>query len=569
MFGAEPQVPVAGRADFAATEMFLSSQLSAEPGTGEPVPDGSAEPSPVADFDPTAMFEPSQQPAWDAAAAAQPPLLEPDVPEPVAAEEPAAMEPAALAPAAPVVEFQPTATFADSPPTPDEAAEVTGEDSPKKKVGTDYSSSDLLDFDFGETVSPEPPGKAPQTDIETEPGVLDAPATDAGSLTESPDEQVKVIGDLRIGIPLYNVYLNEADEWSRRLLTELSEWALEIDRPMPDSTVGLAHALAGSSATVGFMAVADLARLLERALLHVQLHQVGLPEHAQTFNRAAEEIRRLLHQFAAGFLKDADPAVAPALHAVAQADLASAQPRDTPAQVGAGTTAGAAPLIVASDDHSDAVDALDADLFPIFEEEATELFPRLGAALRQWLDRPDDRAARTEALRVLHTLKGSARLAGAMRLGDLAHRMESAIEALGSEAVPAGRVEPMLGRFDSLRSLFDGLCAFARRRKDAPPEAAVQNPAGTVMVDVATADTRQGPRRPWAARARPLHRRGRAGARRDVAERAGRRAVARSSCQPSRRGDHHPLAPGWPGGPDARLAEGPDRQPGPAARTAA
>ena len=26
------------------------------------------------------------------------------------------------------------------------------------------------------------------------------------------DDQVKVIGDLRIGIPLYNVYLNDADE---------------------------------------------------------------------------------------------------------------------------------------------------------------------------------------------------------------------------------------------------------------------------------------------------------------------------------------------------------------------
>ena len=32
---------------------------------------------------------------------------------------------------------------------------------------------------------------------------------------------------LRIGIALYNVYLNEADEWSRRLQTEIGEWALE------------------------------------------------------------------------------------------------------------------------------------------------------------------------------------------------------------------------------------------------------------------------------------------------------------------------------------------------------
>lgn len=42
------------------------------------------------------------------------------------------------------------------------------------------------------------------------------------------DESVKVIGSLRIGMPLYNVYLNEADEWSRRLQVSLQEWALAL-----------------------------------------------------------------------------------------------------------------------------------------------------------------------------------------------------------------------------------------------------------------------------------------------------------------------------------------------------
>ena len=42
------------------------------------------------------------------------------------------------------------------------------------------------------------------------------------------EEQFKVIGSLKIGIPLYNVYLNEADEWSRCLVTELDEWAIGV-----------------------------------------------------------------------------------------------------------------------------------------------------------------------------------------------------------------------------------------------------------------------------------------------------------------------------------------------------
>ena len=104
----------------------------------------------------------------------------------------------------------------------------------------------------------------------------------------------------------------------------------------------------------------------------------------------------------------------------------------------------------------DIVDAMDPDLFFIFEEEAQELMPQLGGALRQWTARPDNRSARDEVLRALHTLKGSSRLAGALRLGELAHRMESEIEALGSERdFSAADLEPLLQRFDGLQANFD------------------------------------------------------------------------------------------------------------------
>ena len=70
------------------------------------------------------------------------------------------------------------------------------------------------------------------------------PAADVSAIAAGDTEDhVKVIGDLRISIPLYNVYLNEADEWSRRLQVETSEWALELHRPLPDSIVAMAHSL--------------------------------------------------------------------------------------------------------------------------------------------------------------------------------------------------------------------------------------------------------------------------------------------------------------------------------------
>ena len=320
------------------------------------------------------------------------------------------------------------------------------------------------------------------------------------------DEAVKVIDTLRIAIPLYNVYLNEADEWSRRLVTLLQEWALELHEPLPDAAVVLAHSLAGSSATVGFTALSEMARVLEHALQHVQLQSAGTAEQADVFMAAAEDIRRLLHQFAAGFLKDPSAQVLQQLHRIlatevvttlsppeeefdgmagapeialaapAVEDLREPVPSQGPtvqaAEGGAaGYVAPALSLVAGEhdqriddamahavfagsevDDAIDAIDVIDPDLFPIFEEEAAELLPQLGGALRQWASRPDNLGARSEVLRALHTLKGSSRLAGAMRLGEMAHRLESLIEQLDLETLTAGQIEPLLANFDALQA---------------------------------------------------------------------------------------------------------------------
>ena len=205
------------------------------------------------------------------------------------------------------------------------------------------SAVDELIIDMADFALPEPPLEEPAS--VPEPVVLDDFAFDLADPQPEPrglwprwhpevaetidtDEQVKVIGSLRIGIPLYNVYLNEADEWSRRLATEVTEWALELNQQVPDSTVGLAHALAGSSATVGFHALSEVARALENALEHTQTLAYGTVQHGTAFIEAAEEIRRLLHQFAAGFLKEPNAGVIDALQALKE--LAIPQRADLP-----------------------------------------------------------------------------------------------------------------------------------------------------------------------------------------------------------------------------------------------
>ena len=352
---------------------------------------------------------------------------------------------------------------------------------------------------------PEAPREAPREASRE----VEAALAPSGAVPE--DELVKRIGPLRIGIPLFNIYLNEADELSRRLSVELAEWSMELHRPIGEAPIALAHSLAGSSATVGFAALSQLARALEHAQSRSLAIGLGTAEEARLFVDSADEIRRLLHQFAAGFLKEAAPellarlvnhelssakrleaAVAAAELTPAHALLPELEPvESSPADVVAAVVepaaeptpevrfdalgltllkplgalpveaARAAPVDHGDDDGDDAIDAIDAvddELFPIFEEEAEELLPQLAASLRDWARRPAAAEPPAACMRALHTLKGGSRLSGAMRLGELAHRLETRIERLMAHPpVAAADVETLQSHTDALAQAFDAL----------------------------------------------------------------------------------------------------------------
>ncbi|HKU86917.1 MAG TPA: Hpt domain-containing protein, partial [Casimicrobiaceae bacterium] len=88
----------------------------------------------------------------------------------------------------------------------------------------------------------------------------------------------------------------------------------------------------------------------------------------------------------------------------------------------------------------DVADDVDETILPIFLEEVGELFPQAGEGLRAWRRTPDDASCGAQLRRTLHTLKGSARMAGAMRLGELAHRMESRLTLGDTPVAPSGEL---------------------------------------------------------------------------------------------------------------------------------
>ncbi|MDL5032789.1 Hpt domain-containing protein [Pelomonas sp. APW6] len=337
-------------------------------------------------------------------------------------------------------------------------------------------------------------------------------ASDAPVEEGEDDESVKVIGPLRISISLFNIFLNEADELSRRLSTELSEWSLQLNDTVPAACEALAHKLAGNAATVGYEDLSDLARALEHALERAALAGRYTEKDAETFVRAAEDIRRLLHQFAAGFLKPVEPGLVEALQAyealdrrdplddstdsdydqlaalVATEDLESdaaplpaiaetveaheaelpvvaevievAEVADIADVPDVAEEAQAAPVqtVAVEDFPSGEADHIDDELFPIFEEEADDLLQSLHAAMREWQAAPADASRAAACMRHLHTFKGGARLAGAMQLGELAHELESSIERLlGGGAVDAMGVMALQDDADALEAAFERL----------------------------------------------------------------------------------------------------------------
>ncbi|MDO5625913.1 MAG: Hpt domain-containing protein, partial [Pseudomonadota bacterium] len=331
---------------------------------------------------------------------------------------------------------------------------------------------------------------------------IDAAPSDAPPVAD--DDAYKQIGELRISTPLYNVYISEADEWSRQLITDLSEWALELHQPVPERAVARAHSLAGSSATVGYVGLSEMARAVEHALERLHGQSRGTTEQARVLGDAAEDIRRVLHQFAAGILKQPSVAILAQVQALEPVegdapatnlgDLASivpvseAAPR-VPADVADSAASGSASRISIADDI-DVADAVDPDLFPIFEEEAEELLPQLSAAMREWVAHPHDRAPRAQVLRALHTIKGSARLAGALRLGEIAHRIESSIETIGTEDIGAADLDPVQEHIDEMQAAFKRLQAGGMGVEvQAPPAAAPATATGPVA-SAAPADAR-------------------------------------------------------------------------------
>lgn len=301
----------------------------------------------------------------------------------------------------------------------------------------------------------------------------------------------------------------------------------------------LADSLTRSAWTAGCADISTLAHTLQRTLERLTPSAVDAPlPQRQTCLHAAEEIRRLLHQFAAGFFRRPHPQIVQPLHdllaqlpelspaarsaartmahAATSADAAADQATtSTPLLGHPGVANGAAAChadadnpatatlaITPGDVHDEAPipslaalapDPVAAALarvappaainpahFAIFEEEFRATWPLLQAAYWGWMAAPADATERQTLLRHLHTLKGSARLTGALPWAAQVHALEDL--ALSVRDDPAALEQPM----QALRVGFTALQQEMANRHPGVDATATRRPLDTVALHAQT-----------------------------------------------------------------------------------
>ncbi|QEL66459.1 pili chemotaxis protein similar [Oryzomicrobium terrae] len=132
-------------------------------------------------------------------------------------------------------------------------------------------------------------------------------------------------------------------------------------------------------------------------------------------------------------------------------------------------------------------DTPDQDLLPIFLEEAQELVAAIATELRHWRQSPADPERQNALFRLLHTLKGSARMAGAFSLGELTHGLESRVElAAGITPVAPAYLDELEGAFDLIAQQVERIASGAPGETVAPPVYR-QPPQGAAVAPAAPA----------------------------------------------------------------------------------
>ena len=343
--------------------------------------------------------------------------------------------------------------------------------------------SDMADDDF----PPEDTGDHPDVSVPDAgmavvvQGSVDAEAPDSPASAHAETEpSAPAPASSGISPGLLEVFSEEAQTHLATLWRELPVIEESTLSPTPHEMYRAAHTLAGISSTLGFVPVNQLGHALELTLLRRDhAAQPGSLEALGVIRLAIGELEQMLATLLAQRELVVPPGLVEALNDIYPAEVVAkprlvlvddaAQPsddaecpgeRETLAEAEPATAPelprAATPALISS--IPSMKDEIDAQLLPIFLEEAQDLKEGIATQLRAWRAEPSDSNVVHTLARLLHTLKGSARMAGAMTLGEIAHAIESRVEdASRSGAAPLAIIDEIENAFDDMLLIIERL----------------------------------------------------------------------------------------------------------------
>ena len=119
---------------------------------------------------------------------------------------------------------------------------------------------------------------------------------------------------------------------------------------------------------------------------------------------------------------------------------------------------------------------IDPELLEIFMEEAVDILTSIEAALNDWRGDYSSAQPLQDLKRSLHTLKGGARMAGAMTMGNLSHNTESLLRE-----VEDGRISMEAGVLDLFDEVHDALVNMIEQIQNRQPVASIAELNAKVM----------------------------------------------------------------------------------------
>ncbi|MDH5444754.1 MAG: Hpt domain-containing protein [Gammaproteobacteria bacterium] len=226
---------------------------------------------------------------------------------------------------------------------------------------------------------------------------------------------------------LLDIYRKEVDSHLATLHSYIEGWRDNIDRSANDKLLRAVHTLTGCSRTATVNTLAELFGETEKYVKQLDAGQSSVSEDAVKFLiRCIDTVEQTLSVLGqSGTVLPGIEDLLTEIHALQASCSESDKSFNTDSNV-----TRLKPVKNTVEPEITARAEYDEELLSIFVEEAVEILDESDQLLHQWSDNKQNPEFIPALQRLLHTLKGGARLAGLSIMGDLSHSIESMLEAM-------------------------------------------------------------------------------------------------------------------------------------------